>query len=105
MTDIFDERRKGLESDYFRRKDKEALDRLREALHAEARERGEESATMACPRCDGRLREMAFEDIHIDRCDKCEGIWLDAGELEKITQQDSSAGGWLKAFWPGRTSE
>lgn len=105
MTDIFDERRKGLEEEYFRRKNKEALDRLREALHDDARSRGEEHATMNCPRCDGRLHEMTFEDVRIDRCDKCEGIWLDSGELEQIIQQENAAGRWLKAFWPGRTSE
>jgi hypothetical protein len=105
VTDIFDERRKGLEEEYFQRKNKEALDRLREALHEDARSRGEERATMGCPRCDGKLHEMTFDDVRIDRCDKCHGIWLDSGELEQIIEQENAPGRWLKAFWPGRTNE
>lgn len=105
MSDIFDERRRGLEEEYFRRRDKEALDRLREALHDAARERGEGKATMSCPRCDGRLHEFVFDDVRIDRCDKCQGIWLDSGELEQIISQENAAGRWLKVFWPGRATE
>lgn len=103
MADIFDERRKGLEEEYFNRRNKEALDRLREARHEEARSRGEERATMDCPRCDGRLHESSFDDVRIDQCDKCQGIWLDAGELEHIVAQENAPGRWLKVFWPGRT--
>ncbi len=105
MSDVFDERRKGLEEEYFNRKNKESLDRLREALHEEARARGEETATMNCPRCDGRLHQMVFDDVNIDRCDKCDGIWLDAGELQQIIGQENAPGRWLSVFWPGRKSE
>ncbi len=102
MTDIFDERRKGLEQDYFNRKNKEALDKLRAARLEEARARGEEAATMTCPRCDGRLHEVTYEDVRIDRCDKCQGIWLDSGELEQLVNQEGGPGRWLKVLWPGR---
>lgn len=41
-----------------------------------------------CPRCgDQKLEEMKFiktEDLLIDRCPKCRGVWLDKGELRKI---------------------
>ena len=51
MPDVFEDRRKALEEDYFRRKDKESLDKLRAALHAEAQAKGEEAAEpMQCPR-------------------------------------------------------
>lgn len=105
MADIFDERRRALEEDYFRRRDKESLEKLREALREEARERGEDVVTMQCPRCDGRLHEAVFDDVRIDRCDKCQGVWLDAGELEQIIQQENAPGRWFKVFWPGSTSE
>lgn len=104
MADTLDERRRALEEEYFKRKDRESLARLREALKEAARERGEDVATMSCPRCDGRLHEVEFDDVHIDRCDKCEGVWLDTGELEQIIAQENAAGRWLKVFWPGRTT-
>ena len=102
MTDIFDERRRGLEEEYFRRKDKESLDRLRAALSEQA---GEGPVTMSCPRCDGRLHEKTFDEVRIDQCDRCHGVWLDAGELEQIVREESSPGRWLKVLWPGRTTE
>lgn len=102
MTDPFDDRRRALEEEYFKRRDRESLTRLREALHEQARARGEEVATMQCPRCDGRLHDAAFDDVHINRCDTCDGIWLDAGELEQIIGQENAAGRWLSVFWPTR---
>lgn len=105
MSDVFDDRRKGLEDEYFRRRDRESLEKLREALREEARDRGEATATLPCPRCDGRLHEAAFDDVRIDRCDKCHGVWLDAGELEHIIAQENAPGRWLRVFWPGRTNE
>ena len=40
---------------------------------------------MNCPRCQSSvLLEVDRDDITIDRCDRCRGIWLDRGELEKL---------------------
>ena len=106
MADIFKERRRGLEQEYFRRKDKESLARLREAIREEARHKGHDGpVTMDCPRCTGKLHEESYDDVSIDRCDTCGGIWLDAGALEEIISQETSMGRWSKVFWPGRTSE
>ena len=33
--------------------------------------------------------EIAFGDVHIDKCFGCEGIWLDKGELEIIQKKDA----------------
>jgi hypothetical protein len=104
VTDIFKERRKGLEQEYFRRRDKESLDRLREALHEEAVASGGHVVTMPCPRCTGKLHEDTYDDVRISRCDTCHGIWLDAGDLEHIIEQENAVGRWLHAFWPGRTN-
>ncbi len=40
---------------------------------------------MNCPRCESStLVEKDRDGITIDRCDRCRGIWLDRGELEKL---------------------
>jgi Zn-finger nucleic acid-binding protein len=43
---------------------------------------------LTCPRCEGHmlLQEIRHEktSVEIDRCNECTGIWLDAGEAEKI---------------------
>ena len=105
MSDIFDERRRGLEEEYFRRKDKESLERLREAIREQAQERGGDPVTMSCPRCTGKLHSEVYDEVNIDRCDNCGGVWLDAGELEQIIAEESGRGRWFHAIWPGRTSE
>jgi len=41
---------------------------------------------MKCPVChDIRMREVLKNGVHIDVCPECKGVWLDRGELEKLT--------------------
>lgn len=38
-----------------------------------------------CPRCRiAFAEEIRYEDVPVDRCAKCGGIWLDEGELRPI---------------------
>lgn len=98
MTDIFDERRKGLEEEYFHRKNKEAIEKLREKMKVAEHAKAAGTSSMQCPRCDGgKLNELKFEEVLIDRCDKCGGVWLDSGELEQLTKQGKE--GWLGRLW------
>ncbi|MBP1156414.1 MULTISPECIES: zf-TFIIB domain-containing protein [unclassified Paenibacillus] len=42
---------------------------------------------MNCPVCDGvKMREVEKEQIMIDICPSCKGVWLDRGELDKLMQ-------------------
>jgi hypothetical protein len=95
MSKIWDEREKTLENEYFRRKEQELIEKLR-AKRAQAENEPAQASALQCPRCDGALIEISFEEVLIDRCNKCHGLWLDAGELERLTGQES---GWLSSFW------
>ena len=97
MTDGMDERRRGLENEYFRKKDQEAIDKLRAQMKASAEAKAAGTSSMQCPRCDGSLKESKFEEVLIDTCDTCGGVWLDSGELEQLTKKDK--GGWLSRYW------
>jgi Zn-finger nucleic acid-binding protein len=33
-----------------------------------------------------KLEEIDYKGIKLDKCAQCNGIWLDAGELDKIPQ-------------------
>jgi Zn-finger nucleic acid-binding protein len=46
---------------------------------------------MKCARCDGVLKPQNYEGVEIDRCPKCQGTWLDEGELQKIIATDDVA--------------
>ncbi len=87
MPDTWDERKRALEEDYFHRKEKEAIERMRAARAAEGG-----GAGLQCPKCDGRLMEIDYDVVKIDRCEKCNGVWLDAGELEQLTKHEDSGG-------------
>lgn len=41
---------------------------------------------MKCPRCSGELKIEDYEDIEVDRCSGCQGMWLDYGELEQLEE-------------------
>lgn len=57
--------------------------------------------TAPCPHCGGeghmtRLTDLQRPDVIIESCAVCYGIWLDGGELDKLTE--TSLGLSLKAF-------
>jgi Zn-finger nucleic acid-binding protein len=39
---------------------------------------------MDCPVCKKAMITMEFKEVEIDCCTVCDGIWLDAGELEML---------------------
>lgn len=86
-----DDRGRALENEYFRRKEQELMEKMRARINSdEATQTG-----MKCPKCDGTLHETNYENIKIDVCDGCNGVWLDAGELAQIAHKDEQSGGWL----------
>jgi hypothetical protein len=52
---------------------------------------------MKCPKCGEPLKERSFQKVLIDQCTGCNGIWLDAGELEQVAEKEE--GSWLGKFW------
>jgi Zn-finger nucleic acid-binding protein len=41
---------------------------------------------MKCPNCDQLLLITERQNVEIDYCPSCRGVWLDRGELDKIIQ-------------------
>jgi uncharacterized protein len=97
MSNPLDDRRKSLEEEYFHRKNQEALEKLREKMKVAEEAKAAGISSMKCPRCDGSLSEAKFEEVSIDTCDKCGGVWLDSGELEQLTRKEK--GGWFSRLW------
>ena len=98
MSNPLDERRKGLEEEYFHRKNQEAIEKLRAKMRLAAQAKEAGTSSMKCPRCDGGiLKEIFIEDVPIDTCDQCAGVWLDSGEMEKLTKTDIAR--WFRSLW------
>ena len=53
--------------------------------------RADAARKRGCPRCEGiKLKRHAFSRtsrVEVDHCPNCAGYWLDAGELEKIRDE------------------
>jgi uncharacterized protein len=70
------------EDEYFVRQEAELLKQLRAKQDAE-RAKAERSAHyMKCPKCGADLHEKKLGHALVDVCPECQGMWLDAGELE-----------------------
>ncbi len=41
-------------------------------------------ALYTCPKCNDVLKRFHVENVEVDKCPSCDGIWLDAGELVKL---------------------
>jgi len=37
-----------------------------------------------CPKCHVGLMILNFKEVEVDFCQQCQGVWLDAGELEEL---------------------
>ncbi len=86
-----DERGRALENEYFHRKEKELLEKMKAKIEGEEGK----DLQLQCPKCDGTLYETEYENITIDVCDKCTGVWLDAGELAQMAAKEEGTGGWF----------
>ncbi len=93
MSEALEQRGKALENEYFRRKERELIEKMKAKLDAEEME----NIKVDCPKCDGKLMETEYENISIDVCDKCSGVWLDAGELAQVVDKNEDSG-WLNRF-------
>jgi Zn-finger nucleic acid-binding protein len=45
---------------------------------------------MICPRCKHNLETVSYENIEVDRCLNCGGIWFDALEVEELKNIEGS---------------
>jgi uncharacterized protein len=57
---------------------------------------------MRCPKCGMELLEVEYRGLKVDQCSSCQGVWLDAGELESAADSEKTGFlGGLQAFFRG----
>lgn len=94
MSVELDDRGRALENEYFRRREQELIEKMRTKLAEENKKPSEQD----CPKCDGMLVETQYENIKIDVCNKCHGVWLDAGEMAQILHKDEGTSWFGRLF-------
>jgi len=79
---------------------------LKRVLHAmdhptrdpmEAPACAEDEAPMRCPRCGAVAVLVAMPPVRINVCSACQGVWLDAHELDTLKALDAAGG--LDRLW------
>jgi uncharacterized protein len=46
--------------------------------------------SMSCPVCAVPLTMSTRQNVEIDYCPQCRGVWLDRGELDKIIERSAA---------------
>jgi uncharacterized protein len=60
---------------------------------------------MECPACSKPMITIELDEVEIDHCLVCGGIWLDAGELHLLLGDPVKASALIDSFHPAPTSE
>ena len=82
------------EDEYFARQEYERRKKAEEEKHKklaeEEKKRLKELHFMRCPKCGMDLIEIDYKGTKIDKCSGCEGVWLDAGELDSVAKMEKT---------------
>jgi len=82
------------EEEYFVRVEFEKLKKIEGEKHKmlkkEEKRRLKELHFMRCPKCGMEIIEVDYKGLKVDKCSECDGVWLDAGELEAVAKMDKS---------------
>jgi len=84
------------EDSYFAAKEHELIEDMKTEFRADDAAR-REAQMMICPKCSGKFTKYWVMGFNLDRCERCEGIWLNKGELAGILRHQ--ARGPLGAFF------
>jgi hypothetical protein len=78
------------EDEYFLKLDAEKIKKLRGELDQkrgeDTKQKRKDTHWMKCPKCGADLQEINYQNVMIDTCTECQGIWLDHGELELLVK-------------------
>jgi uncharacterized protein len=88
------------EDEWFLRNEQQLLEaartaRLKREQERVAKEKAEETKRlkdlhfMKCSKCGHDMKEEKLENVTVERCTHCEGIFFDAGELEAVFRQQA----------------
>ena len=75
------------EDEYFAKRDAEKLQAQRAARQAEEEAEERKTHYMKCPKDGYDLETQSHQGVQVDVCAHCDGIWLDAGEVDQLARQ------------------
>jgi len=98
MTDLWKERKKALENQYFYNEEKEKIEKMR----TEAREKViREYCRNRCPKCGEAIKALTFRGVPLDKCQGCGGVWLGPRDLQILSEKDHRT--WFDKWFKGES--
>ncbi len=88
LGDKLKEKEQAEEDRFFRQRDQEAIERLRQQ-----KETAVTTGTCQCPKDGTALVKVEHHGVNVEECPKCHGVWLDPGECELLAQRERDS--WL----------
>lgn len=83
-----------LEAEFIAREEFNKRKKAEEENHRKLKEEEKKALkvlhNMRCPKCGMELIEIDYKEIKVDKCSECDGIWLDAGELEAVSKLEKT---------------
>jgi hypothetical protein len=80
------------EDEYFAKQELERRKKWAAEMSAkksiEEKEQTKQAHWMKCPKCGNDLAEIELHGVKVDQCAHCGGVFLDAGELDKLEHHD-----------------
>lgn len=93
MANAWDERKKALEEEYFHKKEREALDKLKD-------ESIKDACLGRCPKCGEAIEAITFHGVPMDKCPECGGVWLGPEDFKLLAAKDHRS--WFERWFNNR---
>ena len=82
------------EDEYFIREEAIKLRKLalksRQEMSDDDKTKLKDQHWMHCPKCGMTMNPIIINDVEIDKCFSCGGLYFDDGELEKVTGRETN---------------
>ena len=95
-----DEKPSKNEDEYFAKQNLEIIHEMRVKLDAERRKAERKAHHNKCPRCGCDLKEHHAEQVKVDACPECGGLWLDTAGSNTLNGNESTdndgSGFWIQ---------
>mgnify|MGYP001774665925 FL=1 len=94
MKDVWDEREKAFENQYFRDLERKQIEAMKEKKHED---QVCELCKNRCPKCGEEIQATTFRGVPLDQCPSCGGIWLGPNDLKILAEKDHRT--WLDTWF------
>ena len=85
MKNAWEERKKALEEQYFKKLEHEQVEKMRDEKQGQT---VHNNCLNRCPKCGDELEAMTFRDVPLDTCPSCNGMWLGPNDLKVLAEKD-----------------